>query len=161
MKQNYQDHKIRLNQRQWLSLVIFFTGFMFLLLVITGKIQNREPDSQPTEPSASPQLVKIDFGDWQLSQKHGVWSSSDPRLSKAQAQQTGELWQSLLSTRITLQNRTESKGQTILLYLAGQPAPIVVKIAKDRQQGYIQLVNQKVSLEISLIDYDHYSPLNH
>ena len=137
--------KIELSQRQWLNIIIISISVMFFLFVVLGNKINQAPIS--SNMSIKPyQISRIDFGEFEFSRDDQAWLDTNKQYSAQKIKSTLLNWQQLISQ--PGQSYSEnSLGKTLLVYLEGQAAPLVIKLQIGTDEFHIYWPEQSRSYQ--------------
>ena len=154
--------------RKQLNLITLVIAALVLFFVIVGQIMERQAspgDGAPADPTPlSIPLRKIDFGDLYLMRTIEVSAISDEEskslwrafpateLGSAEAQKIGESWERLLALEVAMSQADSNRGQTVLLYLAGQSAPIITKVSQSVDAQSVVFSKSQRQLNVTLAE---------
>lgn len=119
-----------LTQQQWTNLIIFVISALVILFIFVGKVMERNIEKQ-NNVDRSIELVRIDFGDFEVWREQVGWQSTSSQITSVEARAIADRWQSLMNQPGKRYTTLPPGGRTVLLYLTNYQQPVVCKILKQ------------------------------
>ena len=152
-------NRIKLNQRQWLNIIIGCISLLVILFLLLGKMmESRTSDEFLATAVSEVQLSKIDFGDVLFVKKNGRWSGSNTLLSSTEIELLANRWQSLLQSTGRPVSRKRESGKTILLYLQQINQPIICKLSQSNEGLRFSFVGTEQEFILESTELTDYIP---